>query len=259
MIESVQVGGGKEHVVMIHDWSCDHTSYDAFKLYADKEHFTYHFVDLRGYGLSKEIEGPYDLDQAYQDVHDYIKAHFTEGQKVHLVGHSMSTLIVQKFLEKDTSNLKSATVVCAVPACGMDAPQDAIDFMTAVAKGNIEMAMTALSMMTGDRLGKAWASRRATNWFIVSKEQARLDYMDMFVNANFADALIKDGDQTLPFMVISGKNDVEGHKMDLMQETLLKWFPNAKSVEIENAGHYPMEETAPYFANIINQFHIEAS
>ena len=108
----------------------------------------------------------------------------------------MSTLIVQKFLEKDTSQLKSVIVVGPVPAFGMQAPNEVIDFMRSICTGNDEGAYQVIGMMTSDRLNAAWAKFKVKRWREVSLEQARLDYLDMFVMADFAESLQEKGEQT---------------------------------------------------------------
>ncbi len=50
-------GDGSSRVLVLHDWFCDHSSWDATLPYLSPDRFTYVFGDLRGYGLSREIEG----------------------------------------------------------------------------------------------------------------------------------------------------------------------------------------------------------
>jgi pimeloyl-ACP methyl ester carboxylesterase len=52
-------GAGAEYVIVMHDWNGDHTTYDAMIPYLDGAAFTYAFVDLRGYGRSREVSGEY--------------------------------------------------------------------------------------------------------------------------------------------------------------------------------------------------------
>jgi hypothetical protein len=47
---------GQFRVLVLHDWFCDHSSWDATLSYLTPNRFTYVFADLRGYGLSREIE-----------------------------------------------------------------------------------------------------------------------------------------------------------------------------------------------------------
>src|SRR5271170_6024896 len=60
-------GTGLIRVLVLHDWFCDHTSWDAALPYLTPERFTYVLADLRGYGASREMEGTYTLEEATSD------------------------------------------------------------------------------------------------------------------------------------------------------------------------------------------------
>ncbi len=49
-------GEGPTRVLVLHDWFCDHSSWEGALPYLTPGRFTYAFVDLRGYGASKKIE-----------------------------------------------------------------------------------------------------------------------------------------------------------------------------------------------------------
>jgi 3-oxoadipate enol-lactonase len=61
-------GHGPLRVLVLHDWFCDHSSWDATLPYLTQDRFTYVFGDLRGYGSSREIEGTNTLDEAAGDA-----------------------------------------------------------------------------------------------------------------------------------------------------------------------------------------------
>jgi len=50
-------GNGPEGVPVMHDRNGDHTTYDPIIPYLDGSVFTYAFVDLRGYGKSRDMTG----------------------------------------------------------------------------------------------------------------------------------------------------------------------------------------------------------
>ena len=60
------VGSGKEKVLVLHNWVSDSTSYGPLLPYLDTEKFSYLFIDLRGYGGSKEMRGTYSVEEASQ-------------------------------------------------------------------------------------------------------------------------------------------------------------------------------------------------
>src|SRR5215469_3814458 len=57
-------GHGPLRVLVLHDWFCDHSSWDATLPYLTPDRFTYVFGDLRGCGSSREIAGTNTLDEA---------------------------------------------------------------------------------------------------------------------------------------------------------------------------------------------------
>lgn len=48
-------GEGPVRVLVLHDWFCDHSSWEAALPYLTSARFTYVFADLRGYGASREL------------------------------------------------------------------------------------------------------------------------------------------------------------------------------------------------------------
>src|SRR6478672_4666435 len=59
-----QIGSGKEKILVMHNWMGDSTSYDSMRPYLNTDEYTYVFVDLRGYGRSKEMRGAYSVEEA---------------------------------------------------------------------------------------------------------------------------------------------------------------------------------------------------
>ena len=51
----MQYGEGPVHAIVLHDWFCDHTNWDAMMPYLTPDQFTYVFADLRGYGDSRHL------------------------------------------------------------------------------------------------------------------------------------------------------------------------------------------------------------
>ena len=85
------IGTGKTKVMFLHELMGDHKNYDSILPYLDTSNYTYIFVDHRGYGLSKNIKGDYTIKEASTDVKNLIEK--LNLQEVHLVAHSMSTMI----------------------------------------------------------------------------------------------------------------------------------------------------------------------
>ena len=51
------IGTGNKTIIALHELMGDQRNYDFILPYLDIQNFTYIFVDHRGYGLSKTIQG----------------------------------------------------------------------------------------------------------------------------------------------------------------------------------------------------------
>ena len=56
-----RIGTGPNRVVVMNDWMADTSTWDGARRYLDLDAFTWVFADLRGYGRSKALDGPFDL------------------------------------------------------------------------------------------------------------------------------------------------------------------------------------------------------
>ncbi len=110
-------GQGRRRVLVLHDWFCDHSSWDAALPYLTPDRFTYVFADLRGYGLSRGIEGACGLDEAARDV--IATADKLAWTRFSLVGHSMSGLIVQRVAQLAPERVARIVAVTPVSPAGM--------------------------------------------------------------------------------------------------------------------------------------------
>ncbi len=61
-------GSGPEKVIVMHDCMGDSENYRSMLPYLDTNAFTYAFIDVRGYGISRHLAGPYGVQQASQDA-----------------------------------------------------------------------------------------------------------------------------------------------------------------------------------------------
>lgn len=58
----------------------------------------------------------------------------------------------------------------------------------------------------------------------------------------------------VPLKVLVGDHDT--FTAEIMQQTILKWFPNSELEVLSNCGHYPMFEIPINLATIVQQFMI---
>lgn len=244
------MGSGSSKVIILHDWFCDHTSYEGIKVYLNQQNFEYAFVDLRGYGASQELQGEYSLEEATQDILE--TADELGWDRFHLIGYSMSALVGQNIAATTSERVQSLIAVCPVSAEGLPGiTDDLIQFMTDAAQGDKEKALQIAHMLTSNRHDDAWAHYKVERWWQTSKAEARIGYMLMFAKNNIVE---KVKGLSTPIMVVCTSDDGDVHRRPVMEATFGQWFPRVRLMEISNAGHYPMQETPVSLATLINRF-----
>lgn len=242
------IGSGKEKVLVLHNWVGDSTSYDLLLPFLDTEKFAYLFIDLRGYGRSKEMRGKYTVEEASADALKLINS--LSWDKFHVIGHSMSGMIAQKIALDNFSRVKSVVAITPVPACGSPGPKELMDFLESAALNNDDNAIQCVNMLTSHRYSNLFAKNMIHYWRACSTSDARIGYLHMFANTDFSSAA--KGLKT-PMLVIFGEHDMEGSEV-LMRNTFLQWYPNAQLECCKCSGHYPILETPVYLASIIEKF-----
>lgn len=243
-----QIGSGKEKVLVMHNWMGDSKSYDPMLPYLNTDEYTYVFVDLRGYGCSTEMKGTYSVEEASTDAMKLIDS--LAWNKFHLIGHSMSGMIVQKIAVDNPSRVKSIVAITPVPACGSPAPKEMMDFLERAASNNNEAAMQCINTLTSNRYTKTFAKNMVADLRQRSTSEARLGYLKMFSYTDFSESV--KGLQ-IPILVLFGEYDFEGSEA-FMRNTFLNWYPNVQLECCKTAGHYPMIETPVALISTIEKF-----
>lgn len=243
-------GKGPARVIAMHDWFCDCSSYDSILPYLDMEQQTYAFADLRGYGRSKSITGAFTLEEASKDILEL--ADKLQWKEFHFIGHSMSSMIAQYIALRATNRVKSVIAITPVPASGLPAPAEVMQFLEDAARRNEESARQCINFMTSGRYAQSrFPDFKMQNWRARSTEEARVGYLKMFAESNFAE---KAKGLLTPFLIISGACDHEAHREPALRETMLACYPNARLAVFQDSGHYPMQEEPALLANALAAF-----
>lgn len=250
-------GRGAEIVLVLHDWMGDIGNYDDVRRYLDTRQFTYVFADIRGYGRSKELSGDYTSDEVAADI--FALADRLGAKDFHLVGHSMNGMTAQKALIMDAGGarrIKSAVLVTPVTAQGYPATDEDRAFLLQAVTDD-ETAKAAFGALTGGKLGMGWAEFKTSRNRETASVDAMRGYYDMWLGEDFSEALAAARIET-PVLVIGGRNDLPGFLKTHYDTTLARWIPNSEFLYIENAGHYPMQETPALFASAVEK-HIKSN
>ncbi len=243
-------GIGSIHVVVLHDWLGDRTNYDPIRPYLSPDKFTYAFLDVRGYGESMGIPGAFTADETARDAVSV--ADNLGWDRFHIIGHSMTGMVVQKVALNEPERIISVIATTPVAASGMQIDEDTWNFFTAVVTDR-SAAGNALSMLTGGKLSNSWINYKVERAMTTSTAEARAAFLSMFIKTDFsADAA--NANLQMPFLLVLGENDLGAFRPEAVKETFLKWYPNSSIVNVPNAGHYPMQETPPFYASTIEAF-----
>jgi pimeloyl-ACP methyl ester carboxylesterase len=225
----------------------DHRNYDLTIPYLDVNNFTYIFVDHRGYGLSKEIQGEYSCDEAAYDIKDLID--YLKLDEVILLAHSMSTMIAQKIalIEK---KIKKLILITPISASGVKMAPSAKERLLndmVEDKNKLEEIVEGSSK----RYNQKWRDYRIDIAYSSSTLEARVGYMNMYLNTDFAHEL---NFLNIPVKIIVGRHDLPVFTKANVQKIFSSHFTDLEILECQEAGHYPMIECPVYFATEVEKF-----
>ena len=245
------VGAGRRKVLVLHGWFGDHTVFEPTFRSLDLDGCTYAFVDYRGYGKSREIEGDYSMREIAADALELVDE--LGWETFHLVGHSMGGMAMQRLmLDIDSrGRVRSAVGISPVPACGgqLDDASWAL-FSGAVASDDDRFAI--LDFTTGNRNCARWLRHMVRRSRETTSEVAFAGYLDAWAKEDFAAEIEAAGFAT-PLLVLLGEHDL-AFTRETMASTYLAWYGNAELETVANAGHYPMQETPVQLATRVEAF-----
>lgn len=241
-------GSGKKNIIFLHELMGDCSNYDNCLQYFNQEEFSCFMVDLRGYGLSKEINGNYTLDEAVNDIINLVSNLGINSYS--LLAHSMSTMIAQHITNKDL-RVKKLILINPISYIGVKSTikaKENLIFQMRNNSGKIEEIVEQSSQ----RYNESWKKYRIKQAYNSSKLEARVSYMDMYLNIYF-DSSLNDFSTNAPIKIITGKHDFKVFS----KNEVLKYFENNFNIEIlefEDSGHYPMIESPVLFASTIENW-----
>lgn len=235
MINHTSIGNGEEKVIFIHGWMLDHTCFGTLHPALDKKACTYMFIDQRGYGISRNQNGPYTIVQIAEDV--MALADQFKWDRFHIVGHSMGGKVISRLMADIPQRIKSAVGITPCPPVEIPLDEQAWTLFSKAAT-DLSGRQEIFRMDTGNRLTNVWYEYIAEKSMQASTSKAFSDYLDSWVNYEFFEDI---RGCTVPTKILAGEND-PFLTADLMQNTFGKWLPNVEITKMANCGHYPMYE-----------------
>ena len=242
------VGSGSNKVIVLHDWSvsCE-GDYEYALPFFDLEKLTMAFVDVRGYGRSKNIIGSYNTDEITADIQAV--AENLGWEKFSLIGHSMTGMAVQKIMCRLSDKVQKVIATVPIPASGFALDNETFGFFESMAS-NDEAFQGGMHALTSSIYGNGWTNRKLEQNRNTVDAVAMKEYAAMWSKENFADEV--RGSKT-PIMVMFGAHDNEGLRADANRDKFKDWYPNYSEV-ILSTGHYPMIEAPVAYAKAVEEY-----
>jgi len=243
------IGTGKEKVLILQGWFGDYTVWEPTFSSLDQESFSYVFMDYRGYGKSKNIQGEFTISEIANDAISLVND--LNWGNFHVVGHSMGGMAMQRLILDidDEQRVISAIGVDPVPASGGQLDDQTWELFEGAIK-NSENRYNILDFTTGNRNSEQWLNYMVERSHATTTESAFAGYLNAWAKENFEEDVKGLETNTL---VCIGEHDLAFSK-EAMMNTYLAWLPNSQLQIISNSGHYPMQEAPINLATVMEAF-----
>ena len=247
-------GEGPVRVLVLHDWFCDHSSWEAALPYLTPDRFTYIFADLRGYGASRELTGECTVEEAAEDA--IALADKLGWTRFSLVGHSMSGLVVQYLAQLIPDRIECVVAITPVPPAGLGLDQPTLELFRSIALANDESRLAALTAMWGGRLSETWIRYKLRRWRETADPAAVAKYVELWGATDISQ--VARGIET-PLLIIAGGQDAPPFQPEALGESMMPYYPNAEMITLAESGHYPMQEQPPLLATVMERFLVKTA
>ena len=242
------IGHGPEGVLVMHEWLGDHNNWEPVWPYLNTEKYSFVFVDLRGYGWSKAVQGAYSANEAAQDAAQVMR--HLGFQRYHVVGHSMSGMVAQRLALNAPQQVKSMVAISPVPASGFKVDDKGLQSLRAIIDDD-EALKRAIAARGGSRYGDTWINFKLKLARNAMSKEAMAGYLNMFTQTDFSQ---EARGLSTPILAITGKYDLPFYQEESVRKNFSPLYPNFQIKVCQESGHYSMLEAPVFLASSIEAF-----
>ncbi len=235
--------------IVTNDWLSDTSTWDGLLPLVAVSPVRFCLADLRGYGLSRDQEGSYRVEEAAGDVLELARG--LGWERFAVVGHSMSSLIALHAAQLAPDQVTRAVVVGPPPPTGLGYDDATFAAVRALAVGDDEARLRFLRVIWGDRLSEGWTRFKLSEWRRTSRPEAVAGYTELFGRRGLPEPTRAIA---CPLLAVTGEHDSEPMRREAATRGLSPLAKALEVVEIPACGHYPMQETPPWFLRVIERF-----
>ncbi|MEU2244451.1 MULTISPECIES: alpha/beta fold hydrolase [Streptomyces] len=240
-------GDGPGRALVLHNWFGDRTSFSPLRAHLDGALGTYAFVDCRGYGEARDIEGDYTMEEVAADA--LAVADDLGWDSFSVIGHSMGGKAAQLMLLDAPDRVRSLIGISPVSAAGFPLDGETWELFAGAADSPANRR-AIIDNTTGGRYDDAWLSALVDRSVSRSSPIAFRAYLDSWSGPDFHERV---RDNPTPVLLVVGAHD-PALGTEAMEATWLRWYPNARLDVLKDAGHYAPEENPQALAEAIEAF-----
>jgi len=212
----------------------------------DPERWSIVLPDIRGYGGSAAIGGPFNLATVASDVLEI--ADYLGWARFSLIGHSMGGKASLRIAVDAPTRVDRIVGISPIWAGAVPLKAEQLAYFRSSVE-RIEVRAAIIAQTTGNRLPQFWCQRAAQTSSANSRPEAYAGYLESLVFDEFeADA--KGLDQQI--LVVVGDRDTANLEM-----ARANWQPKLRHVELvilKDCGHWAIREMPLFTAALVGEF-----
>ncbi|MFL0349499.1 alpha/beta fold hydrolase [Stenotrophomonas lactitubi] len=246
-----RVGHGSHPVLVLHGWFGDAHAFAPIEPWLSRDDFSYLFMDCRGYGGMRDAPGAYTIDEIASDALDLMTS--LGHERFSVAGHSMGGMAIERMAVLAPERIRGMVAIAPVP-CGGIAYDAATRGLLEAASGDVSIRRAIIDRSTGGRLPAQWLDWKAAYSVAHASPAAFAAYLPAWADTDFSNEIVG----THRLKVLVGGYDPTFNRA-LMERTYLRRYRQATMEVLQDAGHYPMNETPLALVAAMESFLKEAS